>query len=241
MYINKKRKVFRTRNRSKSAKKAVILLSGGLDSATTLYFAKKYGYNLYVLIFNYRQRHSKEIRSAVKIAEINRIRYYILDVMFPWTKSALTKNNIKVPFNRGLSRGGIPVTYVAGRNIIFLSYAASFAESINARKIFIGAHIEDYSGYPDCRPEFLAAMEKAINKGTACGDIEIAAPLIDKSKRDIIKLGIELGVPFEYTWSCYTGGRYPCGKCDSCRFRMRAFESLGMVDPLLRRLYGRDK
>ncbi|OPX29940.1 MAG: 7-cyano-7-deazaguanine synthase QueC [Candidatus Omnitrophica bacterium 4484_171] len=239
--MNKKREVFKIRGRSKSAKKAVILLSGGLDSAVTLYLAKKYGYNLYALIFNYKQRHSKEIRFAVKIAGINRIPYYVLNAALPWTQSALTKDSIKVPFNRNLSRGGIPVTYVAGRNIIFLSYAASFAESIGAKKIFIGAHIEDYSGYPDCRPQFLSAMEEAVNKGTACRGIEIAAPLIDKSKRDIIKLGVELSVPFEYTWSCYAGGKHPCGKCDSCRFRIRAFNSLGMADPLLKKPGSKNK
>ena len=221
--------------RSKSAGKAVILLSGGLDSATTLYLAKKSGYSLYALIFNYKQRHSKEIRCAVDIANLNRVSYYVLNLSLPWTQSALTKRNIEVPLNRSLSRKGIPVTYVSGRNIIFLSYAVSFAESINAKKIFIGAHIEDYSGYPDCRPQFLSAMEHAVNEGIAHRGIEIVAPLIDKSKKDIVKLGIELGVPFERTWSCYTGGRYPCGKCDSCRFRIRAFESLGMVDPLLKK------
>jgi len=233
---NKQGSFIRVRNKSKPAKKAVILLSGGLDSATTLYLIKKHGYTPYALIFDYNQRHNKEIHYAIKIAKLNKVRYYILSVTFPWVQSALTKSNIKVPFNRNLSRSVIPVTYVSGRNIIFLSYAASFAESINARKIFIGAHIEDYSGYPDCRPQFLSAMEKAINEGVARRGIEIVAPLIDKSKKDIVKLGIKLGVPFEYTWSCYTGNKYPCGKCDSCRFRMRAFESLGMVDPLFKKV-----
>jgi 7-cyano-7-deazaguanine synthase len=123
---------------------------------------------------------------------------------------------------------------VAARNIVFLSYAFSLAESIGAKSIFIGAHIQDYSGYPDCRPEFLKAFEKAANIGMKRGDIKIAAPLINKSKAGIIKLGLKLGVPFEHTWSCYQGLRYPCQKCDSCRFRIKAFKELGLSDPLLR-------
>ncbi len=215
--------------------KAVILLSGGIDSTTTLYLAKKYGYKLSALIFDYNQRHRKEIFSAVKIARLNNIVYHIVKVHLPWTVSALTQKNIKVPFKRNLYSKNIPLTYVSGRNIIFLSYAASFAESTGAKKIFIGAHTEDYSGYPDCKPQFFSAIERAINLGISKKGIEIIAPLIDKSKKSIIKLGYKLGVPFEYTWSCYMGGRFPCRKCDSCRFRIKAFESIGLEDPLLRR------
>ncbi len=215
--------------------KAVILLSGGIDSTTTLYLAKKYGYRLSALIFDYNQRHKKEISCAIKIAKLNNINYHVVRIYLPWTASALTQKNIRVPFNRNLYSKNIPVTYVSGRNIIFLSYAVSFAESIDAKKILIGAHIEDYSGYPDCRPEFLRAMEKAINLGISKKGIEIISPLVDKSKKDIVELGLRLNVPFQYTWSCYMGGNYPCRRCDSCRFRIKAFQALGVKDPLLRR------
>jgi len=225
--------------------RSVILLSGGLDSATTLYLAKKRGCSISALIFDYHQRHRKEINAAVRIAGSIAVDYYIVKILLPWAQSALTKKSIEVPFHRDLGGKDIPVTYVSGRNIIFLSYAASFAESIGARNIFFGAHTQDYSGYPDCRPEFISAMEKALNLGlahkgasrrTSGKSIKIVAPLLYKTKKDIIILGSKLGVPFEYTWSCYGGGRYPCGKCDSCRFRIQAFESLGMIDPLLKKV-----
>jgi 7-cyano-7-deazaguanine synthase len=199
----------------------------------TLYFAKKYGYKLTALIFDYQQRHRKEIECAKRIAKLNRIKYYIIKINLSWTKSSLTKKTLKVPINRNLKSKEIPPTYVSARNIIFLSYAVSLAESIGAKKIFIGAHIQDYSGYPDCRPEFFNSFQKAVNLGMKEKDIEIVAPLIDKSKKEIIKLGLSLKVPFHYTWSCYKGGRFPCRKCDSCRYRIDAFEELGIMDPIL--------
>ncbi|MFA5272014.1 MAG: 7-cyano-7-deazaguanine synthase QueC [Candidatus Omnitrophota bacterium] len=214
-------------------KKAVILLSGGLDSTTALYFAKKRGYALTALIFDYHQRHKKEIAAAKKIIKLNKIKYHLVKTDFSWTHSSLTDIKKHVPINRSLSARTIPSTYVAARNIVFLSYAFSLAESIGAKRIFIGAHVQDYSGYPDCRPEFLKAFQQAVNKGMKQSNIKIEAPLIDKSKKEIITLGLKLGVPFEYTWSCYDGGAKPCGKCDSCRFRIKAFEELGLVDPLL--------
>ena len=214
--------------------KAVILLSGGIDSTTTLYLASKYGYKLHALIFDYNQRHRREIYSAVRIARGNRIPYHVVTVGIPWTRSALTQKGLNVPFNRDLEKKEIPSTYVSGRNIIFLSYAVSFAESINAKSIFIGAHTQDYSGYPDCRPEFLRAMEHASNLGISSKGMEIIYPLIDKTKKEIISLGNELGVPYQYTWSCYLGKAYPCKKCDSCRYRMKAFKDLGLKDPLLK-------
>jgi 7-cyano-7-deazaguanine synthase len=214
-------------------KKGVILLSGGVDSTVTLYFAKKYGYKLTALVFDYQQRHRKEIECAKKIAKINQIKYYITKIDISWTKSSLTRKSIKVPINRNLEGKEIPSTYVSARNIIFLSYAVSLAESIGAKKIFMGAHIQDYSGYPDCRPQFINSFQKAVNLGMKEKDIEIVTPLIDKSKKEIIKLGLSLKVPFQYTWSCYKGGRFPCKKCDSCRYRMNAFQDLGIIDPLL--------
>jgi 7-cyano-7-deazaguanine synthase len=134
---------------------------------------------------------------------------------------------------------GIPSTYVPARNIIFLSFALSYAEAIGARAIFIGAHSQDYSGYPDCRPEFYRAFSQIITTGTKTGiekrSIKIETPLIHKAKAEIIRLGARLGVPFEFTWSCYQGGNRPCGKCDSCCFRAKGFKEAGITDPLLSR------
>ncbi|MDD4295014.1 MAG: 7-cyano-7-deazaguanine synthase QueC [Candidatus Omnitrophica bacterium] len=214
--------------------RSVILLSGGLDSAVTLYFAKKYGYDLTALIFSYGQRHEKETECAKKLADMVGINKYLLEITLPWSESALINRSIEVPYGRDLEAKDIPLTYVPGRNIIFLSYAFSLAETIKAKRIFIGAHVEDYSGYPDCRPEFINSFEDACNKGISRNGIEISAPLLDKNKKDIITLGNELNVPFENTWSCYSGTDKPCMKCDSCRFRQQGFEALGLVDPLIR-------
>ncbi len=216
------------------SKKAVILLSGGIDSTTTLYFAKKKGYKLTGLIFDYGQRHKKEIGFAKRIAKFNKIKCYLEKIDISWTNSSLTNPKIRVPKNRSLKGFAIPSTYVAGRNIIFLSYAGSLAETIGAKRIFIGAHIQDYSGYPDCRPEFLKSFERALNKGLKTSGIEIKAPLLKMNKKEIIKLGLKLNVPFEYTWSCYSGQKNPCCECDSCRFRIEAFRELGIRDPLPR-------
>jgi 7-cyano-7-deazaguanine synthase len=214
-------------------KKAVILLSGGLDSTTTLYLAKEQGYKLTALIFNYHQRHKKEIGAAKKIAKLNKVFHHVVKISFGWTHSSLTDMKKHVPLNRNLNTHYIPSTYVAARNIVFLSYAFSLAESIGAKKVFIGTHIQDYSGYPDCRQKFLKAFEKAANAGMKQDDIRIEAPLINKSKKEIIEIGLKHGVPFQHTWSCYQGGKNPCRRCDSCRFRVKAFEELGMTDPLL--------
>ncbi|UCC94899.1 MAG: 7-cyano-7-deazaguanine synthase QueC [Candidatus Omnitrophota bacterium] len=218
-----------------SAKKGVILLSGGIDSTTTLYFAKKYSYWLFALIFDYNQRHKKEIECAKRIAHLNNIRYHIVRLDLSWAQSSLTDRTMRVPFHRDLEKREIPSTYVAGRNIIFLSYAFSLAESIGAEKIFIGAHAQDYSGYPDCRPEFLGSFQHAVNSGLRRKGIEIVTPLIDKTKKEIVELGVALKVPFQYTWSCYMGRDLVCGRCDSCRFRISAFRKCGLEDPLLKK------
>jgi len=210
------------------AKCGVILLSGGLDSAVTLYYAKSQGFKLTALLFDYGQRHKKELVCAKKLAAINKIPYYLEKIDLGWTKSSLTDKRIKVPVGRNLDQKDIPVTYVAGRNIIFLSYAFSLAESKGAKNIFIGAHVQDYSGYPDCRPQFLWQFSQAVNLGLKDSGIKISAPLIDKNKKEIIELGLKLKVPFPHTWSCYNGRAKPCLKCDSCRFRIRAFKELGI-------------
>ncbi len=211
-------------------KSAVVLLSGGIDSSTTLFIAKKNGYKCFALIFDYGQRNRREIDSAKKIAKKAKDPFALLEIKFPWKGSALLDKKIRIPHKRLRS---IPPTYVPARNTIFLSYALSFAESIGASRIFIGAHTEDYSGYPDCRPGFFKAFNRVKNLGTKIGkEIKIATPLIYKTKAQIIKLGLNLGIPYHLTWSCYEGGKRPCGKCDSCYYRLKGFREAGVEDPL---------
>lgn len=221
----------------------MVLLSGGLDSATTLYFARVKGFQCHCLIFDYSQRHKKEIESAQRIAKAVRCTQQIIKISLPWKGSSLLDKKLKIPelFSlRHTGKNSIPSTYVPGRNIIFLSFALSCAEAIGAENIFIGANAIDYSGYPDCRPEFYRAFIKAVNLGTKSGvngrKFNILIPLIYKSKAEIIKLGMRLKVPYELTWSCYQGGRSPCGKCDSCNFRAKGFQETGAVDPLIEKL-----
>jgi 7-cyano-7-deazaguanine synthase len=220
-------------------RQAIILLSGGLDSAVTLYLAKK-KFKCFCLVFDYGQRHKKELNSAKRIAKVARCPLEIIKIKLPWKGSSLLDRKIIIPKFasspvRGFT-GNIPSTYVPARNIIFLSFALSYAEALKAQAIFIGAHIQDYSGYPDCRPEFYRAFSKIIATGTKTGierrNIQIKTPLIYKNKSEIIRIGRELKVPFALTWSCYRGGKYPCGKCDSCYFRARGFREQGIEDPL---------
>jgi 7-cyano-7-deazaguanine synthase len=211
--------------------KAVVLLSGGIDSTVTLYLVRKYGFAPFALIFDYSQRHEKEIFYAIKNAKKLHIPYQVIRISLPWGGSALTDRRIKVPETR--SHRGIPPTYVPARNIIFLSFAVSLAETITARKIFLGAHIQDYSGYPDCRPDFLTMFQAAANSGIKNKNIEIVAPLLEKKKSEIIKLGLSLDVDFRDTWSCYKGQKFPCRRCDSCRYRLKGFREAGIKDPLL--------
>jgi 7-cyano-7-deazaguanine synthase len=233
-----------------AGRQAVVLLSGGLDSATTLYFARSQGYKCSSLIFDYGQRQRKEIAAAKKIAQSANCRWQVVKIRLPWKGSSLLDRKIKIPAvtkspclaGRQASHkvtSSVPNTYVPARNIIFLSFALSFAEAIKAEAIFIGAHVQDYSGYPDCRPEFYQAFSKVISVGTKAGvekkEIKVIVPLINKNKAQIIRLGSRLDVPFELTWSCYQGGRKPCGRCDSCYFRAKGFKDLGIKDPLLRR------
>lgn len=221
-------------------KRAVVLLSGGLDSTTTLYYARRRGYEIFALIFDYGQRHKKEILQAKKIARIAGCDYSIIKINFPWKGSALLDKKISLPQNRSLRKildDEIPSTYVPARNIIFLSFAASYAETTGAQTIFIGANARDYSGYPDCRPEFFKAFSRMLDKGIRAGVggkvIRIQTPLIHKTKAQIIRLGFQLKVPYRLTWSCYRGGRAACGRCDSCILRKKGFDELHIKDPLL--------
>jgi len=219
-------------------KRAVVLLSGGLDSATTLFYAKSRGYKVHGLIFDYHQRHRKEILQAKRIARFAKCDYRIIKMDLSWKGSALLDKNIALPHRLKIKKDEIPATYVPARNIIFLSFAASFAEAIGAKVIFIGANAIDYSGYPDCRPQFYRAFQKVLAKGSKSGVegkvIKIATPLIYKTKAQIIQLGLKLKVPYHLTWSCYEGKRFPCGACDSCHLRKKGFDEAGIEDPLLR-------
>lgn len=209
-------------------KKAVVLLSGGLDSTTTLYYALDKGYKCQALIFDYGQRHKRELRSAVAVAKGAKVPYQILKIKLPWKGSALLDTSCPVPRPSSLRRIGesIPSTYVPARNTIFLSFALSFAEATGAQAIFIGANAVDFSGYPDCRPDYYRAFQKVIEKGTKARKIRIITPLIKLTKEQIIRLGMKLGAPLEKTWSCYAGGKEPCGVCDSCLLRQKGFAAI---------------
>ena len=224
-------------------KKAVILLSGGIDSATTLAIARSEDFLCFALTFRYGQRHQREIEAAKKIAHsLEAAEHRIIDIdLAAFGGSALTDSNIDVPKDRkelGASTQ-IPLTYVPARNTIFLSYALAWAEVLGAFDIFIGVNTTDYSGYPDCRPEFISAFEKTANLATAAAvqdrsKYRINTPIIDMTKADIILTGTRLGVDYSLTHSCYDPdeqGR-SCGRCDSCRLRLKGFAEAGLKDPI---------
>lgn len=221
-------------------KKAVVLLSGGLDSATCLAIAKNEGFDIHSITFDYGQRHDVELKCAKTIAESCGVtKHHLISFnLREWGGSALTSDSIDVPAPGG---SGVPVTYVPARNTIFLSFAAALAETIGARDIFIGVNSLDYSGYPDCRPAFIKAFELAATLGTKAVDenwtFRVNAPLQYLKKMEIIRLGLSLGVDYSLTHSCYNpdpDGK-PCLKCDSCYLRQKAFAELGMTDPQLKK------
>ena len=212
------------------------MVSGGLDSATCLAIAKDRGFECYALSFDYGQRSKSELIAARRVAQSGQvIEHKIIELnMAAIGGSALTDNDISVPEQES---EGIPITYVPARNTVFLSYALAWAEVLNARAIFIGVNALDYSGYPDCRPEYIAAFQTLINLATKVGVegalISLETPLIDLSKAEIIKTGVGLSVDFGATVSCYQAdaqGR-ACGQCDSCRFRAKGFENAQVTDP----------
>ncbi len=224
-------------------KKVVVLLSGGLDSATTLAIARAEGFECYALTFRYGQRHQREIEAAKKIADfLGAAEHRIIDIdLADFGGSALTDSSIEVPKDRADlgNSAQIPSTYVPARNTIFLSYALAWAEVLGAFDIFIGVNATDYSGYPDCRAEFIAAFEETANLATAAavqgkGRYRIHTPIMDMTKAQIILTGTKLGVDYSLTHSCYDPderGR-SCGRCDSCRLRLKGFAEAGLTDPV---------
>ncbi len=219
-----------------SDKKAVVLLSGGLDSATVVAMAKAQGYSCYTMSFDYGQRHRAELQAAERVAsQLGVVEHKVIGLNLNGIGgSALTDSTIDVPET---PEEGIPVTYVPARNTVFLSLALGWAEVIGARDLFIGVNAVDYSGYPDCRPEFIEAFERMANLATKAGvegqGFSVQAPLQNLSKAQIIQEGIRLGVDYAITVSCYQadGEGRACGKCDSCRLRKAGFQAAGVEDP----------
>ena len=217
--------------------KAVVLLSGGLDSTTTLAQAIADGCEPTAISFRYGQKHTKELVSAENVCKHYGVAHVVIDLNLSSFRSALTRKDIDVPMDReGKLDEDIPITYVPARNIVFLSIAAGLAESIDADRVYIGANAVDYSGYPDDRPDFFKAYEEMLAKGTKAGveghPVKIMTPLLYLSKADIVRLGKELKAPLELTWSCYNGGEKACGHCDSCRLRLEGFRRAGYKDEI---------
>jgi len=230
------------------ARSAVVLLSGGLDSATVLAMAKADGFECHAISFRYGQRHSVELQYARKVAEAaGCVSHRVVDVdLRAFGGSALTDDGIAVPRGRDHDEmsSEIPVTYVPARNTLFLSYALSLAEVLDARDLFVGANAVDYSGYPDCRPAYLAAFEAMANLATKMGveatsdeqRVKVRAPIVSMTKAEIIKTGAALGVDYALTWSCYDpqpshDGAKACGGCDACVIRRKGFVDAGVADP----------
>jgi 7-cyano-7-deazaguanine synthase len=226
---------------TQTTSKAVVLLSGGLDSSTVLAIAQRDGFDVSAISFRYGQRHAVEIEAASRVAAAAGVaRHVIVDIdLRVFGGSALT-SDIAVPKHESVEElaADIPVTYVPARNTVFLSYALAFAEVLNADNIFVGVNALDYSGYPDCRPEYIDAYERMANLATRRGveghKLSIHAPLIDKTKAETVKLGLDLGVDYSLTRSCYDPepNGNSCGHCDSCLLRVRAFKELGLSDPI---------
>jgi 7-cyano-7-deazaguanine synthase len=223
-------------------KKAVVLFSGGLDSTTALCWALKQGYDCQAVSFDYGQRHSRENAAARAIARRLGVKLHEIKLAFPWFGGcSLVNSKLKLPdmkLSKIGKKGEIPSTYVPGRNLVFASVGFSLADAVDAGAVVLGPNVVDYSGYPDCRPEFYRALEKAAAYGTRRGaggrKIKLLTPLIKLSKAGIAKLGLKLGAPLELTWSCYSGGKRPCGHCDSCKLRAKGFADAGLKDPALK-------
>ncbi|MCX5796939.1 MAG: 7-cyano-7-deazaguanine synthase QueC [Elusimicrobia bacterium] len=221
-------------------KRAVVLLSGGLDSATALYWARAKGYKPTALTVHYGQRHVRELQAARALARRAGADWVPVRLSLPWLKaSSLVDRKKRLPEISAsrIGKGPIPSTYVPGRNTVFLSLAVSLADAAGAEAVVIGSNAQDFSGYPDCRPEFNAAFQKTARLGTRRGAegkrLALLAPLQRLDKAGIVRLARRLKVPLELTWSCYAGGQRPCGRCDSCKLRARGFAAAGVKDPAL--------
>jgi len=212
----------------KSNKKGIIILSGGLDSTTLAYYLKNKGYNLVALTFDYGQTHKKEINYAKQTCWKLNIPFYIFEVIFPFESALLGTSNIPTEdYSVRTQRR----TIVPNRNMIFLSYAVAYAEDLGLNKVFYAAHKNDKVIYPDCRPQFVRKISQAASAATH-NKVKIIAPFLSKYKQGIVKIGDKLGVPFKETWSCYFGREKPCGRCGTCRERLRAFKKSNLIDPL---------
>jgi len=218
---------------------AVVLLSGGLDSSVALAMAVDSGHQVHALTIDYGQRHQRELDAARSLARHYGVDHKVVRVdLSAFGGSALTDGTVPVPSDtpREDIGSGIPPTYVPARNTVFLAMALAWAEALEADAVFIGANAVDYSGYPDCRPEYIEAMQRVVDLGTRRGvegdSIRIVAPILRSSKADIVRRGLELDVPFRHTWSCYRGRRQACGRCDSCQLRLQGFAEAGAVDPV---------
>lgn len=231
---------------SKPTRKAVIILSGGLDSTTCMGIAQAEGYELYPITFDYGQRHKVELDNARQVAEYYGVsdRHKVISLGFlkEFGGSALTDDSIEVPDMTKLKEDGeqeaseVPITYVPGRNLLFLSIATSYAEVTGAEAVYIGVNALDYSGYPDCRPEFIRKVEEVMALATRVGvegvPMRIETPLSEWTKAQIIREGMRLNVPYHLTTSCYNGQKEACGVCDSCRLRLKGFAEAGEKDPI---------
>ena len=220
--------------------RSVVILSGGLDSTVCLGLAQRTpqgDQTLTALTFDYGQRHRIELDRSALVADHYGAEHLIVRLdASAWGGSALTDDRIEVPA-ADTGGDGIPVTYVPGRNLIFLAVAMGVAEARHADDVWLGVNALDYSGYPDCRPEFIASFEAtaalALKRGVEGNPVAVRAPLVDLSKADIVRLGLDIGAPLHLTWSCYRGGAVPCGDCDSCHLRAKGFAEAGVADPAL--------
>jgi len=216
-------------------KRAVCLISGGMDSFVSAAIARHEGYGIFALTVDYRQKNSRELASAREIsAFLKAEKHFVVDIDLSWTASALTDKLMDIP--DGISDAGIPLTYVPARNTLFISLAMAVAETVDAGAIYIGVNAVDFSGYPDCRPEYIKRFQSLIDvatkKTSGGGTMKLEAPLINMSKQEIVKKGIETGVDFSITWSCYRSGKSPCGRCPSCIIRKKGFMEAGIKDPV---------